>query len=186
MIDVSVIMMTLVVMSTIKRVIFENMSTIFLFVRIQVWLCDVEKKRIALKDCRNDLHAFSLRKVTGQRHRWVEDCPGQVHLCFGFSLFKLSFLFCIFSILTRLMQWHTLVFLSEGHNDLQYALSLFFSLCMAYCTTNKDFVQIINSLPSWTQYYPSPSPQKMWICHHWQIWPTSTKQGEDETSAILY
>ncbi|XP_039997326.1 dynein heavy chain 2, axonemal [Xiphias gladius] len=45
---------------------------------VEIWLCDVEKTmRITLKDCLSDCLA-ALKKMTGQRDKWVRDWPGQM------------------------------------------------------------------------------------------------------------
>ncbi|XP_028992315.1 dynein axonemal heavy chain 2 isoform X2 [Betta splendens] len=45
---------------------------------VEVWLCDVEKTmRITLKDCLNSC-LVALKKMTGQRDKWVKDWPGQM------------------------------------------------------------------------------------------------------------
>lgn len=52
---------------------------------MQVWLCDLEKiMHVTLKDhLVNCLSA--LKRMTGQRDKWVADWPGQVLLLQGFS-----------------------------------------------------------------------------------------------------
>ncbi|XP_040887758.1 dynein heavy chain 2, axonemal [Toxotes jaculatrix] len=45
---------------------------------VEVWLCDLEKTmRTKLKDCLSDCLA-ALKKMTGQRDKWVRDWPGQM------------------------------------------------------------------------------------------------------------
>ncbi|XP_070785989.1 dynein axonemal heavy chain 2 [Enoplosus armatus] len=45
---------------------------------VEVWLCDVEKTmRSTLKNCLNDC-LVALKRMTGQRDKWVRDWPGQM------------------------------------------------------------------------------------------------------------
>ncbi|TMS02261.1 Dynein heavy chain 2, axonemal [Larimichthys crocea] len=45
---------------------------------VEVWLCDVEKTmRITLKDCLSNC-LVALKRMTGQRDKWVKDWPGQM------------------------------------------------------------------------------------------------------------
>ncbi|XP_045920170.1 dynein axonemal heavy chain 2 isoform X2 [Micropterus dolomieu] len=45
---------------------------------VEVWLCDLEKTmRITLKECLKDC-LVALKKMTGQRDKWVRDWPGQM------------------------------------------------------------------------------------------------------------